>query len=102
MNVRKKIRTGKLFIVFCLVAILLCGCTVKTPSTTIRVNKEFKENEIFYVEEEVCTLGEAKLFLMNQFNLYSDRYGDKIWKTEYEGKPLYTYLEENVYEKVWC
>lgn len=98
MNVKKKIRTGKLFIVFCLVAILLCGCTVKTPSTTIRVNKEFKENEIFYVEEEVCTLGEAKLFLMNQFNLYSDRYGDKIWKTEYEGKPLYTYLEENVYD----
>lgn len=98
MNVKKKIRMGKLFVVFCLIAVLLCGCTVKTPSTTIRVNKEFKENEIFYVEEEVCTLGEAKLFLMNQFNLYSDRYGDKIWKAEYEGKPLYTYLEENVYD----
>lgn len=95
---KKEFKIGKLVAVFCMITLLLCGCTVKTPSTTIRVNKEFKEDEIFYVEEEVCTLGEAKLFLLNQFNLYSDRYGDKIWKAEYEGKPLYTYLEENVYD----
>ncbi len=98
MNVKKKIRIGKLFAIFGIIAVLLCGCTIKAPSTTIRVNKEFKDNEIFYVEEEVCTLGEAKLFLMNQFNLYSDRYGDKIWMAEYEGKPLYAYLKENVYD----
>ncbi len=95
MNVKR------LMIYICLVMILILGgCTIKSPSTgtTIRVNKEFKENEIFYIEEEVCTLGEAKLFLMNQFNLYSNRYGEEIWDTEFEGRPLYTYLEENIYD----
>lgn len=93
MNVKR------LLICVCLALVLvLAGCTIKSPSTTIRVNKEFKENEIFYIEEEVCTLGEAKLFLMNQANLYSNRYGEEIWDAEFEGKPLYSYLEENIYD----
>ncbi len=99
MNVKKIITLrGKMAIVFFMIMVFLCGCTIKSPSTTIRVNKEFKDNEIFYIEEEVCTLGEAKLFLMNQFNLYSNRYGEEIWDAKFEGKPLYTYLEENIYD----
>lgn len=95
MNVKKRLICIGLMLV-----LVLGGCTIKSPSTgtTIRVNKEFKENEIFYLEEEVCTVGEAKLFLMNQFNLYSNRYGEEIWDAEFEGKPLYSYLEDNIYD----
>jgi len=100
MNVKKSLkRFLRILSCICLI-IVLGGCTIKSPSngTTIRVNKEFKENEIFYVEEEVCTLGEAKLFLLNQENLYSGRYGEEIWDAVFEGNPLHSYLEENLYD----
>lgn len=100
MNVKKNLNICvSLLLCICLLSVL-AGCTIKSPSngTTIRVNKEFKENEIFYVEEEVCTLGEAKLFLMNQKNLYTGRYGEEIWDAVFEGKPLYTFLEDNLYD----
>jgi len=51
MNVKKSLkRFLRILSCICLI-IVLGGCTIKSPSngTTIRVNKEFKENEIFYV-----------------------------------------------------
>lgn len=95
MNVKK---TLIWLIVVCLLATVMGGCTIKTPGegTTVRITKSFKENELFFLEEELCTVGEAKLFLMNQKNLYTSRYGQEIWAATYEGEPLYTYLEDNL------
>ena len=78
---------------------VLTGCTIKTPGgegTTVRITKSFKENELFFLEEELCTVSQAKLYLMNQKNLYTSRYGQEIWSATFEGQPLYTYLEENL------
>lgn len=96
MNVKK--RWLGTMLVLCMMVSVLGGCTIKTPGegTTLRITKNFKENELFYLEEEVCTISEAKIFLMNQKNLYTSRYGAEIWTATYEGEPLYTYLEENL------
>ena len=98
MNVKKSILSTVLVISLTISA--LSGCTIKTPGegTTVRITKSFKENELFYLEEELCTVSEAKLFLMNQKNLYTSRYGQEIWSATYEGEPLYTYLEDNLHD----
>lgn len=79
--------------------IVLTGCTIKTPGdegTTVRITKNFKENELFFLEQELCTVSQAKLYLMNQKNLYTSRYGQEIWSATFEGQPLYAYLEQNL------
>lgn len=96
MNVKKKL-VG-MILILCMMISVLGSCTIKTPGegTTVRITKSFKENELFYLEEELCTVSEAKIFLMNQKNLYTNRYGEEIWTATYDGEPLYTYLEENL------
>lgn len=96
MNVKK--RLAAILLVVFVISSVLGGCTIKTPGegTTVRITKSFKENELFYLEEELCSVSEAKIFLMNQKNLYTSRYGEEIWLATYNGEPLYTYLEENL------
>lgn len=97
MKVKKRRLAGILAIISILVFVL-GGCTIKTPGdgTVVRIEKNFEAGQLFYLEEELCTTTEARIFLMNQKNLYSSRYGEEIWNSTYEGEPLYSYLEDNL------
>lgn len=55
----------------------------------------FNEDEIFKIEDSVCTLPEIKVYLINLKNRYENVYGPGIWNTNVEGKSLAEAVKDN-------
>lgn len=85
--------------------LLLCvgsfvaGCgkgKVRMASAEIIFTGTLSENEVFRVEEEVCTLAQAKLFLVNEKNQYEGSFGSELWKQELDGQTFEDYIRNMV------
>ena len=67
------------------------GCRV--GDTEVVLNSDSK-NEVFRIEDERCTLGEAKVFLANYQNIYGTAYGVDLWGHDFGGSSLEQYVKD--------
>lgn len=83
------------------VLLLLCvggvmtGCgkgKVRMASAEIIFTGTLSENEVFRIEEEVCTLAQAKVFLVNEKNQYESSFGAELWKQKLDGQTFEDYI----------
>lgn len=65
-----------------LACILLSGCAKKEDAKTLVLTTGFSQDEVFKLEDEVCTLPEIMVYLVNNMNRYEKVYGSKIWDVE--------------------
>lgn len=76
-------------------AFLLTGCgkgKVRMASAEIIFTDMLSENEVFKIEDKVCTLSQAKLFLVNEKNQYEEAFGPELWKQKLEGQTFEDYI----------
>ena len=74
------------------------GCTLKTDTPVIGKIVGLKSDEIFQIDELVCSRQEYMLVLMNTENQYKSDFGGSVdWNTKIKGK---TTLQNYVMEKV--
>lgn len=96
MRLRKRILG--MMMLFCMGS-LVAGCgkgKVRMASAEIVFTGTLSENEVFRVEEEICTLGQAKLFLVNEKNQYEGSFGSELWQQELDGQTFEDYIRNMV------
>ncbi len=79
--------------VCCLWGLTACG---EGDGTKVVFTTGFGKNEVFRIEDEVCTRPEIMVYLTTVQNQYENVYGAEIWNTTLDGVTL----EENVKETV--
>lgn len=77
----------------CLFGLTACG---NGDGTKVVFTTGFGRNEVFRIEDEVCTRPEIMVYLTTVQNQYESVYGVEIWNTTLDGVTL----EENVKETV--
>ncbi len=77
----------------CLAGLTACG---SGDGTKVVFTTGFGRNEVFRIEDEVCTKPEILVYLTTVQNQYESVYGVEIWNTALDGVTL----EENVKETV--
>lgn len=77
----------------------LCGCSEEGRSKVIFTTGTGK-NEVFRIEDQVCTKEELMVYLTNIQNQYETVYGEEIWKAEHEGITLEENIKETVLAKI--
>lgn len=70
----------------------LSGC--RFGKTSVVLNEELGKNEVFQIEDTVCTLPEAKVYLCNYQNIYGTSYGINLWEHETDDNSLEKYVKE--------
>lgn len=78
---------------------LISGCgkgKVRMASAEIVFTGTLSEDEVFRVEEEVCTLAQAKLILVNEKNQYEKSFGSELWKQKLDGQTFEDYIRDIV------
>lgn len=95
----RKIRLQKikitLFIMLCLiVGGIGLGCAKKTASTIFV--PELKDNQVFRINDSVCTLAEAKIYLTNIQDQYQSVYDSNMWKEKCGNITVEEYVKKTV------
>lgn len=87
-------RKGKMKIlpVILLISMTVSGC--RLGNTEVVVSSGIGKNEIFKMQDEVCTLSEARVFLANYRNIYATMYGVDLWKHKFKNNELENYIKE--------
>ena len=88
-------RTDKKWKIIGICALLLTslpGC--KMGDTEVVVNSNAVENEVFKIEEEVCTLPQARVILTNYQNMYATMYDIDLWELDAGDNDLETYVKD--------
>ncbi len=80
--------------VLCLGGLAACGDG--GDGTKVVFTTGFGKNEVFRIEDEICTTEEIMVYLTTTQNQYESVYGVEIWNTTLDGVTL----EENVKETV--
>ena len=75
-------RAAKSILYICLIFAMLCqpimtGCIEK--KTEIILTTEFKDGEVFRLEDLSCYLSEVMVYLVNSENRYDEIFGEQIW-----------------------
>lgn len=76
---------------------LISGCgkgKVRMASAEIIFTGTLSEDEVFRVEDKVCTLAQARLFLVNEKNQYEKSFGPELWKQELDGQTFEDYIRD--------
>ncbi len=75
-----------------LLAAALCGCRVEKSQVVIDTG--FGDSEVFRIEDESCTLPEARVLLTNYQNIYASLYGINLWEHDFGDDRLETYVKD--------
>lgn len=96
MNTRKRRRTkfGFIIIVCLLIGVIVIGCTSK--STSIIFVDKLGEKEVFRINDSVCTLSEANIYLTNLQDQYESVYGCDMWETKCGDLTIEDYVKKTV------
>lgn len=70
----------------------LSGC--KMGDTEVVVNTNAMENEVFKIQEEVCTLSQAQVVLTNYQNMYATMYDIDLWEMDAGDNDLENYVKD--------
>ncbi len=96
----------KKYIVLCLMMCLiisgtLTACGGKDGSgTKVLFTTGLGKEDVFRIENEVCTLPELKLYLTTTQNQYEQVYGEEIWQAGQDGVKLGDNIKETVLAEI--
>ncbi len=76
MRVRKRYR---LLLAFGVLSLLLGGCGIR-KKTEIILTTDFKDQEVFRIEDSSCYLPEVMVYLVNSENRYDEIFGERIFE----------------------
>lgn len=97
MNSRKRRRTkfGILIIACFVIGVIVIGCT-STKSTSIIFVDKLGAKDVFRINDSVCTLSEANIYLTNLQDQYESVYGCDMWKTKCGDLTIEDYVKKTV------
>lgn len=76
--------------------LLFCGCSERK----IVLTTEFRENEIFRINDMSCFTPEMMLYLTTVENQYNEVYGEEIWNHDIDGISFEQRIKDTVLAKV--
>ena len=88
--IKKKVRTAVASAMVCVT--LLCGCGI--GNTEVVWTSQLNDSTVFRIQNEDCSLSDAKVFLVNYRNLYADIYGSRTWQEDHSGKSMEDYVKD--------
>ena len=62
--------------------VLLTGCSAMDAETKVVFTTGFNDEEVFRIEESVCSLQELMVYLVNTQNSYEKSFGSDLWSYE--------------------
>lgn len=84
-------KTAALFLaMLCLLGVW--GC--RLGETEVVFTSALSENDVFMINDEKCSLAEAKVFLTNYQNLYGTVYGVNLWEHDFGDDSLEQYVKD--------
>ena len=83
------------FIFFLIMALLIIGCGKTEGNQIVVLNMGFNKNEVFKLENQVCTLPEVMVYLNTAQNKYESVYGEGIWNVEANGISMKANVKDN-------
>ncbi len=93
---QKNSRTFRLTALLLLLVMLTAVGCGQGESSDIRIVKPLAENELFKIDEEICTVSEAMVLMAAQKKVVEDVYGPEIWAVQLDGVTF----EENIKESL--
>lgn len=96
MNSRKRRRNkfGLIIIACLLIGVIVIGCTSK--STSIIFVDKLGAKDVFRINDSVCTLSEANIYLTNLQDQYESVYGCDMWETKCGDLTIEDYVKKTV------
>ena len=95
MKIRRKKKVQQLvcgLALTILAAGMLTGCRV--GDTEVVLSSDFPRDQVFRINDESCSLAEAKVFLTNYQNIYGTVYGVNLWEHDFEENSLEQYVKD--------
>lgn len=74
------------------ISMIISGC--KMGNTQVVVSSGFNGDEVFQINDEICTLSEARVFLTNYQNIYATMYGVNLWRHQFSNDELEQYVKD--------
>ncbi|MBR4640216.1 MAG: peptidylprolyl isomerase [Butyrivibrio sp.] len=80
--------------------VFLTGCGSSDKPVKIVFTTGFAKDEVFRIEDTVCTLKEAKAYLLNTREGYEASFGEGIWNCEAGNETVEDRLKDSVLAKI--
>jgi foldase protein PrsA len=80
--------------------VLVSGCGSSDKPVKIVFTTGFADDEVFRIEDSVCTLKEAKAYLVNTQDGYEECFGKEIWEREAGSETVEDRLKDSVLAKI--
>ncbi len=90
--------TAALLLLFVL-PLFVCACG-KRNKTEIILTTDFKEDEVFRIEDTSCYLPEVMVYLVNSENRYDEIFGEQIWKVPLNDSTVGDAFKETVLARI--
>lgn len=97
INRKKQIWIAMLSI-FVVLSFSLTGC--KKTGAKIVLTTDFNEDEIFRIEDNICTKPEIMVYLVNIENNYDEIFSDEIWNVPYGEGTVESQYKESVLARI--
>ncbi len=98
---RKKLaQLAKNLILLPVLALLLSGCAAPDLNKTVVFTTGFNDEDVFRIEDSICSLTEIMVYLVNTQEGYEETFGRDIWKKETDTGTIESRLKESVLAKV--
>ncbi len=99
MKRRKHFLIEYMLILVLALSMNLTACGIN-DSTKIVFTTGFKDDEVFRIEQSVCSLQEIMVYLINTQNGYEKTFGSDIWLSETDNGTVEVRLKESILAKV--
>ncbi len=86
--------------VICVLCIFLTGCGYNALDRKIVFTTGFSNQEVFRIEDSVCSLTEIMVYLVNTKDGYEASFGSEIWSAKTDSGTVEERLKESVLAKV--
>ncbi len=87
-------------IVSSLALVYLNGCGFSDETKKVVFTTGFSDDEIFRIEDSVCSIQEIMVYLINTQNGYESTFGAEIWDTQTSDGTVAQQLKESILAKV--
>lgn len=85
---------------FMMASFTLTGCGNEIENTRVVFTTGFSNDEVFRIEDSICTLSEAMVYLVNTQEGYEDTFGLGIWQEETDSGTVEQRLKDSVLAKI--
>ncbi|MBO4903008.1 MAG: peptidylprolyl isomerase [Lachnospiraceae bacterium] len=94
-----KILRGAVYAALILLLSFLTACGDR-PKTEIILTTDFKEGEVFRIENTSCYLPEIMVYLVNSENRYDEIFGEQIWKVPIDDSTVGDAYKETILARI--